>query len=291
MFSINIRPRETTKYSAFELMHGCRKPRLPFEAENLAFLYPDVSMEENSLKDDGNDDELLQFMKNEQEDSFQQAGKNLINSKKIMKEQFDKKVNPITQSFKVNDEVLIENVSRMRSKGGKLQDKWIGPYPTTKVSTRMLQVCKNKAITRVKRSKAKLWRGTSNTTSTRKSIKLNPPISNLIEENSQLFDEDEILSISSPFLAEEEVVFATSEQEDSQSRREIIDLLLSMKEHVIGSLQTNIPLSPLHNDLHNRSDMHYKICMIGGWSIILLFMKKILLLLRITILVSRFLRY
>ena len=31
-----------------------------------------------------------------------------------------------------------------------------------------------------------------------------------------------------------------------------------MKEHVIGSLQTNIPLSPLHNDLHNRSDMHYK---------------------------------
>ena len=84
-FSINIRPRETTKYSAFELIHGCRKPRLPFEAENLAFLYPDVSMEENSLKDDGNDDELLQFMKNEQEDSFQQAGKNLINSKKIMK--------------------------------------------------------------------------------------------------------------------------------------------------------------------------------------------------------------
>ena len=148
-FSINIRPRESTKYSAFELMHGCRKPRLTFEAENLAFLYPDISMEENSLEDDGNDDELLQFMKNEQEDSFQQAGKNLINSKKIMKEQFDKKVNPITKSFKVNDEVLIENVSRMRSKGGKLQGKWIGPNPITKVSTKMLQVCKNIAITRV----------------------------------------------------------------------------------------------------------------------------------------------
>ena len=37
-------------------------------------------------------------MKNEQEDSFQQAGKNFINSKKIMKEQFDKK---LTQSLKV----------------------------------------------------------------------------------------------------------------------------------------------------------------------------------------------
>ena len=43
-----VRPH---KYSAFELMHRCRKPRLPFEAENLAFLHPDVSMEENSLKD------------------------------------------------------------------------------------------------------------------------------------------------------------------------------------------------------------------------------------------------
>ncbi|KAI6646815.1 hypothetical protein LOD99_9214 [Oopsacas minuta] len=31
-----------------------------------------------------------------------------------------------------------------------------------------------------------------------------------------------------------------------------------MKEHVIGSLQSNIPLSPLHNDLPSRTDMHYK---------------------------------
>ena len=38
-FSLNIRPRETTGYSAFELMHGSRKPRLPNEAENLSFLF------------------------------------------------------------------------------------------------------------------------------------------------------------------------------------------------------------------------------------------------------------
>ena len=76
-----------------------------------------------------------------------------------MKEQFDKKVNPITKSFKVNDEVVIENVSRMRSKGEKLQDKCFVLYPITKVSRRMLQVCKNKAITRVKRSKANSGEG------------------------------------------------------------------------------------------------------------------------------------
>ena len=34
-FSLNIRPRETTGYSAFELMHGSRKPRIPNEAEKL----------------------------------------------------------------------------------------------------------------------------------------------------------------------------------------------------------------------------------------------------------------
>ena len=38
-FSLNIRPRETTQFSAFELMHGSRKPRLPIQAENLANVY------------------------------------------------------------------------------------------------------------------------------------------------------------------------------------------------------------------------------------------------------------
>ena len=41
-FSLNIRPRETTKFSAFELMHGSRKPRLPIQAENLAAVYPNA---------------------------------------------------------------------------------------------------------------------------------------------------------------------------------------------------------------------------------------------------------
>ena len=46
-FYLNIRPRDTTGFSAFELMHGLRKPRLPTEAENLAMLYPDVVIEES----------------------------------------------------------------------------------------------------------------------------------------------------------------------------------------------------------------------------------------------------
>ena len=41
-FSINIRPRLTTSFSAFELMHGSRKPRLPIQAQNLAHQYQKI---------------------------------------------------------------------------------------------------------------------------------------------------------------------------------------------------------------------------------------------------------
>ena len=39
-FSINIRPRATTNFSAFELMHGSKKPRLPIQEQNQAYQYP-----------------------------------------------------------------------------------------------------------------------------------------------------------------------------------------------------------------------------------------------------------
>ena len=49
---------------------------------------------------------------------------------------------------------------RKKSKGGKLQDKWIGPYPIREVSRSTVRVCKDKALIRVKKPKAKLWRST-----------------------------------------------------------------------------------------------------------------------------------
>ena len=73
-----------------------------------------------------------------------------------MKQHYDKKIHPITKAFQIKDEVIIENLSTKRSQGGKLQDKWIGPYPITKVTNSTLQVYKNKTVQRVKRSKAKI---------------------------------------------------------------------------------------------------------------------------------------
>ncbi|KAI6658293.1 hypothetical protein LOD99_15562 [Oopsacas minuta] len=115
-------------------------------------------------------------MKRDQQESFSHAGENLINSKKRMKRQYDKKVNPIATQFAVDDDVLIENMCRKKSKGGKLQDKWIGPYPIKEVSRSTVQVCKDKALIRVKKAKAKLWRSTPNydDTSSSKSIRKVP---------------------------------------------------------------------------------------------------------------------
>ena len=252
-YSINIRPRETTDYSAFELMHGCRKPRLPFEAESLSFLYPDVNLGETSDENDDNNDldDLIQAMKRDQQESFQHAGESLINSKKIMKRQYDKKVNPITTKFAVDDDVLIENMCRKKSKGGKLQDKWIGPYPIKEVSRSTVQVCKDKALIRVKKAKAKLWRSIPdyNNTFPSKRIKKVP-------ENRDLsFNEDDSPT-SIPFEVSE-MVPTSQEQENDTQRQEVIQRLLLMKEDVIKSIQKDTPLSPLHNELLKRCHMPY----------------------------------
>ena len=90
-------------------------------------------------------------MKSRQEHSFEEAGKNLVKSKEIMKKQYDKKVNPIANILNVSDDVLIENLTTKTSKGGKLQNKWICPYPITKVLTNSVNICRNNKVQRVKR--------------------------------------------------------------------------------------------------------------------------------------------
>ena len=262
-FAINIRPRDTTNYSAFELMHGSRKPRLPNEAENLSFLYPDVSFGETMSDETENDQihDLIETMKNEQEISHQQAGLNLAKSKEVMKKQYDKKVNPITQNIKVNDEVFLENMCKKKSKGGKLQDKWIGPYPITKVSSHNLQVCKNNKPYRVKRSKAKLCKrplvDTTSDTSPTKISKIET--ANLItQEKSPSSDEDNILTTSSPFIGAEELTFESLDRSAKRTKAEILDKLFAMKDVVIKSIQTHTPLSQLHGELDKRCDMNFK---------------------------------
>ena len=252
-FSLNIRPRNTTNYSAFELMNGCRKPRLPNEVEDLQFLYPDVFNTDASLDtDDSQKDNLVQFMKSTQDQSFHEAGKSLIKSKEILKKQYDKKVNPITNTFKASDKVLIENMSTKRRKGGKLQAKWIGPFPITKVSNSCVQVCRNKAVQRVKRSKVRLWKDRHEIKDLSQHIKLEESILS----KDKIISRDEILEPThSPILSPEE--FSSVNQMNARSKEQIINQLLLIKDEVLECLRTNTPLSPLHAELDKRRNMNY----------------------------------
>ena len=57
-----------------------------------------------------------------------------------------RKSNPIHfENLKEADEVLIENVYESR-KGGKFQDKWLGPYPIAQVNPKTVRVYRNKSI-------------------------------------------------------------------------------------------------------------------------------------------------
>ena len=175
-FSLNIRPRETTQFSAFELMHGSRKPRLPIQAENFATLYPNGG--ELSLGESARNEEILELVNSTQEvlmKTHEIAGKSLTHSKALMKKQHDKRLNPrALTKIEKGDEVLIENVY-LKKRGGKLEET----YPVDKVNPTNVHVCRNKRIQRVKTSKAKLWNKQSLKSLSSKRLRLdfenNPP--------------------------------------------------------------------------------------------------------------------
>ena len=108
MFSINIRPRITTSFSAFELMHGSRKPRLPTQAQSLTYQYPeDTSIGECAVEEQM--EQLISFMQDTQESKNSIALENLTHSQTLMKQQYDKKLNRGSfRKLEKGDSVLIE---------------------------------------------------------------------------------------------------------------------------------------------------------------------------------------
>ena len=224
---------------------------MPTEERNLALPYPDIPVE--STYENDNDDELnelIEYMQTAQENDHKLAGESLVNSKSSMKKQYDKRLNPITyKNISESDEVLIENVYQ-KKKGGKFQDKWLGPYPVAKVNRRTINVFRNKSIQRVKRSKVKLWKRpaavhSSDTTPT------NPPQLEITDELSA-----DTLSQQSTFFGAEETVLETVETK--YTKELMLEMLNSMKSDIINSIKTNTPLPELHRELHLRRDMPFK---------------------------------
>ena len=247
-FSLNIRPRDTTQFSAFELMHGSRKPRLPTEAENLSLLYPDIA----SVSCDQDQNELLEYMRTAQDDNFQIAEDSLTHSKEVMKKRHDRKLNPITFcKLEETDEVLIENVYQ-KKKGGKLQDKWLGPYPVVKATQSNVHIVRNKTTQRVMRSKVKLYKRSFTDTATE-----TPPIKyQRLESDSVDIQHTLSNSPSTPFTGVEETVFETNIIQ--KTRAEVMELLDSFKDKIISSLKSTIPVSDLHRELDKRQHLPFR---------------------------------
>lgn len=146
-FGLNIRPRkDSTGFSAFELMHGFRKPRLPIEATN-------TDNEEPQMRTFDCEDTLLEFNQEVaklRESVFESVSTNLLASKKKMKKSFDKKVNSTAfLKLKLGDNVLIPNRRRRK---GHLEDMWQGPFPIKKINLETVVVIKGSSELRIKRT-------------------------------------------------------------------------------------------------------------------------------------------
>ena len=258
-FSLNIRPRGTTNFSAFELVHGSRKPRLPTEAEDLALLYPDVIIAASDDDKGVNETELVEHMQIAQENQQIVAGECLTRSEVMINNQYDKKINPIHfENLKEADEVLIENVYQSR-KGGKFQDKWLGLYPIAQVNPKTVRVYRNKSIQRVKLSKVKLWKKPATT------MLPNDKITTILPRHSpEIKDDFEDLLSEEPDVNDqllpigaEETVYETLHPH-RLSRESMLNQLNSMRSQIVNSIRTTTPLSELHRELHKRRDKSFR---------------------------------
>lgn len=157
-FSLNIRPRDqSTGYSVFELMYSFRKARLPNEATDI-FEKEVLGCEENESDDCwGDDEKLLEFntkMNEIKEVLYGNASKNLLKSKIKMKKKHDKRLNPVVRTnYEVTDRVLVVN---HRRKKNQLENRWLGPFPITKVNQNIIVVEKDGKHMRFKQSQVSL---------------------------------------------------------------------------------------------------------------------------------------
>ncbi|KAI6656124.1 hypothetical protein LOD99_1457 [Oopsacas minuta] len=99
------RPRETTKFSAFELMYRSRKPRLPILAENLAAMYPNAGefiLGRSAINEDLV--ELTNVTREAQMKNQDIVSKALKHSRRQMKELYDKRLTLKALKLKIFEE-------------------------------------------------------------------------------------------------------------------------------------------------------------------------------------------
>ena len=126
LWADRISVRESTGYSAFELIYG-RECLLPIQFELSSWNVIDWEFVQSR------EDLILARMKqlDQQTLAQSQAVENLINSRKSSKNYFDEQhsLRPEQQSLKIGDLVLFNSKQQTsRTRSSKLSDRWSGPY-------------------------------------------------------------------------------------------------------------------------------------------------------------------
>ena len=159
VFSINIRKRPSTGFSAFELMRGLRKARTPIEAntlsevcfEDTAYLWGKSNPKSIMIED--NIEQYCESLRNAKKSSFPKALDNITKTQKEMKRCYDSKLNKKSQMpLNIGDKILVWNSRKERMQPGtNVEDPWIGPFEVVKVKLHIVYIRKNNKIQRVKR--------------------------------------------------------------------------------------------------------------------------------------------
>ena len=133
VFAYNTSRQESTKFTPFELMFG-RKATLPVDI-NVRKKEPSEVLT-NYLESKNNIDH---HRKEKQLQQLEEAKSNILAAQKKQKETYDRK-RAIVTPHAVGTFVLVKDFMRKKRKGGKLDQKWLGPYKIEKTLPRGIYV-------------------------------------------------------------------------------------------------------------------------------------------------------
>ena len=140
LFSYRVSRQASTKYSPYFLMFG-RHPHLPIDVEYEAA----NSLEDPDLVEPTEEDieYALENLLSARMETKELASKNIKCAQQKQKEYYDWKHS--SETFEEGTEVLMENTAQKQRKGGKLADKFLGPYTINRHIGKGLYELRNKS--------------------------------------------------------------------------------------------------------------------------------------------------
>ena len=126
VFAYNTSRHESIKFTPFELMFG-RKATLPIDVE-LQNASPEEVCQKFHTLDEPNTSAILR----KHVQRLETAKQNILVAQLKQKENYDQK-HAKPERFQVNQVVLKKDFTRKKTKGGKLKERYLGPYTITKV--------------------------------------------------------------------------------------------------------------------------------------------------------------